>query len=87
MAQVVHGWKSFSAHAANRLLKRAGTLWFREYHDRYIRDEVHLARAVAYIHGNPVKAGLVSAEEDWEWSSARRFAPAQCMAPDGSDDG
>jgi hypothetical protein len=28
---------------------------------------------VAYIHHNPVKAGLVPRAEDWPWSSAREF--------------
>ena len=28
---------------------------------------------VAYIHHNPVKAGLVQRAEDWPWSSAREY--------------
>ena len=28
---------------------------------------------VAYLHHNPVKAGLVRRAEDWPWSSAREF--------------
>jgi REP element-mobilizing transposase RayT len=38
----------------------------------YMRDEGHLARTVEYIENNPVKAGLVSSNADWLWSS-RRF--------------
>ena len=49
---------------------RAGPVWHREYWDRYIRDEGHLEQVVAYVHLNPVKAGLVVAAEDWRWSSA-----------------
>ncbi len=45
-------------------------VWHREYWDRYIRDENHLAQAVVYIHENPVKAGLVRSAEEWRWSSA-----------------
>ena len=45
-------------------------VWHREYWDRYMRDEEHFRQAVAYIHNNPVKAGLVARAEDWPWSSA-----------------
>jgi len=45
-------------------------VWHREYWDRYMRDEQHLAQAIEYIRQNPVKAGLVMKAEDWKWSSA-----------------
>jgi REP element-mobilizing transposase RayT len=56
---VLHSWKSFTAKAINRPLGPTGTVWMRDYFDRYIRDDRHLAAMVAYIHANPVKAGLV----------------------------
>ncbi len=69
---IVQSWKSFTAKAANRLLGREGPFWHKDYFDRFIRDEGHLARTVDYVEENPVKAGLVSAAADWPWSS-RRF--------------
>ena len=45
-------------------------IWHREYWDRFMRDEAHFMQAVAYIHQNPVEAGLVANAEDWQWSSA-----------------
>jgi putative transposase len=41
-------------------------------YDRNIRDEKELIEKIAYIHGNPVKRGLVQTPEDWPWSSAGR---------------
>ena len=70
VAKVMHSWKSFIAHETNRLLSRTGPLFQREYHDRFVRNEDHLARAIEYIHYNPVKARLVQAAEEWEFSSA-----------------
>jgi len=67
---IVHGWKSYTAKAANILLGRAGPFWQPEYYDRAIRDERHLAAAVAYAEGNPVKAGFVQWPGDWQFSSA-----------------
>lgn len=58
LPQVVGGWKSYSALIANRLLRREGEFWAREFHDRYMRDDGHLADVVRYIERNPVKAGL-----------------------------
>jgi putative DNA methylase len=70
--QIVGVWKSFTALAINRLLGRSGALWMEDYWDRFIRDETHYHRVIAYIHDNPVKAGLASSPEDWPWSSAAR---------------
>ncbi len=67
---VLHSWKSFSSHEINRRQGSTGSLWQREYHDRYIRDEDHYWNVIHYIHRNPVKARLVEKQEDWSWSSA-----------------
>ena len=72
LAGVLHSWKSYTANEANKLLDRTGTFWFREYHDRFIRDENHFAKAVEYIAQNPVQAGLAKVAEDWIWSGASR---------------
>jgi REP element-mobilizing transposase RayT len=69
---VLHSLKSYSAHKANEILKRSGEFWFREYHDRYIRDAAHFVAASGYIENNPVKAKLVPRKELWRWSSAWR---------------
>jgi REP element-mobilizing transposase RayT len=68
---IIHSWKSYTANEANKLLKRTGPFWFREYFDRYIRNKQHFANAVRYIHRNPLEAGLVEKAEDWTFSSAR----------------
>jgi len=68
--EIVHSWKSYIVHEANKLLHRSGRFWFREYHDRYIRDDDHLRNAVEYVENNPVKAGLAGTKEEWRWSSA-----------------
>jgi REP element-mobilizing transposase RayT len=67
---LVQSWKSYTARLINRHLGRTGTVWMRDYFDRYIRDDYHLAAVIAYIHSNPVKAGLVSNEHEWLHSSA-----------------
>jgi putative transposase len=70
LSKIVQGWKSFTSRRINHHLCRSGTVWMRDYFDRYIRDDRHLAAVISYIHSNPVKAGLVLAERDWIYSSA-----------------
>jgi REP element-mobilizing transposase RayT len=71
MDQVVHSWKSFTSHhGAVKALGISGRFWARDYFDRYIRDEEHLERAIAYVEFNPVRAGLVKDAAKWPWSSA-----------------
>lgn len=72
LAEIVKSWKVFTAREANGILGRSGQFWMREYHDRRIRDEAHMNRAIAYIENNPVKAGLCERQEDWQWSSAAK---------------
>ena len=63
---IVHSWKSFTANEANRLLNRDGKFWQDDYFDRMIRTPQELERTIAYVVGNPMKAGLV----DWPFVSA-----------------
>jgi REP element-mobilizing transposase RayT len=72
LGAIIHSWKSFTSHGANQILRRSGDFWFREYFDRFIRDEQHFVNAVTYIERNPVKAGLAGSPEEWRWSSAWR---------------
>jgi REP element-mobilizing transposase RayT len=71
LSLIMHSIKSYTANRANELLGRSGNFWAREYFDRYIRDGRHYSNTVAYIHNNPVVAGLCSAAGDWAFSSAR----------------
>jgi len=70
LAEVVGGWKSWSAREANRVIGRTGVFWAPDYFDRFIRDSEHLDACRAYIRHNPVTAGLVAAPQDWLWGSA-----------------
>ncbi|MFA7056214.1 MAG: transposase [Candidatus Cloacimonadales bacterium] len=55
LSSIVHSWKSYTASQANKILQRKGKFWMKEYYDRYIRDEIHLARVIKYIQDNPKK--------------------------------
>lgn len=63
LPDIVHSWKSFTAHEANKALKRKGQFWEEEYYDHLIRDEADYVRCAEYVLANPEKAGL----KDWKW--------------------
>lgn len=71
LADLVSLWKGRSAIKINRILGRSGSLWYREYHDRFMRTYHHMARTIRYIEENPVKVGLCREPVDWPFGSAR----------------
>ena len=70
LSEIMHSFKSYTAHEANKMLRRTGQFWIEDYFDRYIRDEKHFVSTVRYIENNPVKAKLCAKPEDWPFSSA-----------------
>ncbi len=52
LTKIVHSWKSFTANEANKVLKRHGAFWMRDYYDRYIRDDKHYQATIEYIEKN-----------------------------------
>ncbi len=55
--------------AINKKYERTGSLFQAKFKKRLINSESYLARLIAYIHLNPVRAGLCSKPEDWHYSS------------------
>ena len=86
LAEIVRYWKGWAARRANQLLGRRGPFWMREYHDRFIRSERHMANAVRYIRMNPVLAGLCQEPEDWPWGSASTRPGYGAVAPAGQQE-
>ncbi len=70
LGDIVHSWKSFTAHAINKHLGRSGALWQREYWDRLIRSQKHFDWTARYIEKNPTKL------RESEFSLWRRTPPA-----------
>jgi putative transposase len=71
LEKLLQSWKRFTTREINKLLERAGNLWQRDYFDRLVRDEKHLANCVRYIRRNPEKAGLPRNEFGlWESETA-----------------
>lgn len=70
LSDVIQQWKSVSAHIINKAEGRSGTLWQREYFDRFMRSAEQFEWTVAYVENNPGAAGLAERPQDWAFSSA-----------------
>lgn len=68
LSAILHSLKRYTARRANEVLGRSGQFWQHENYDRAVRDEDELHRILTYVMNNPVKAGLVTAWEDWNWT-------------------
>ena len=63
--------KGFTSYRANALLgTHGGAFWQDESYDHLVRSQVEFERVRAYIEQDPVRAGLVTAAEQFPWSSA-----------------
>ena len=70
LSRVVQLIKGRFARAYNQSAGRAGAVWQSRYHERTLRNETALFRAIEYVHQNPVSARLVLEPQDYPWSSA-----------------
>ena len=81
LSRFVHEWKrrsSFHIRAWYRAGKRhdfdetelGDRLWIPKYFDFAIFSRAKLEEKLAYMHLNPVRAGLVERTVEWPWSSA-----------------
>jgi putative transposase len=59
--------------AYNRMYSHSGTLFEGRFRAKAIQTASHLLHLCRYIHGNPVKGGLVSEPCDWPYSNYREW--------------
>jgi REP element-mobilizing transposase RayT len=71
LPEILHSWKSFTAHKINSVLGKNGRVWEEDSFDHIVRDENAFERFVIYTENNPVKAALCDRPESWAFSSAR----------------
>jgi REP element-mobilizing transposase RayT len=55
-SDILHTWKSFSAHKANSLLNRQGEFWQKESYDHLIRDQKDFDNQCQYILNQKTQA-------------------------------
>lgn len=61
--QIIHAWKSITAHKANAILKRSGIFWQQDAYNHIIRSKKEYNFQISYTWENPDKARL----KGWQW--------------------
>lgn len=67
LQDIVHSWKSFTAHKFRRVSGRKPPIWQEEYFDRIIRDEKEFIDKAQYILNNPLKIWPEQEGYPWVW--------------------
>jgi REP element-mobilizing transposase RayT len=67
LGEIMHSIKSWTAHEINKLEGESGTLWQKEWFDRYVRGDRDLEEKYRYILNNPQADGIVEHAEDYPW--------------------
>jgi putative transposase len=64
LAAIMREWKGASGYTISKLRNRKGAVWQPRYFDFILRRAADFAEKSAYIHNNPVVAGLVTSAEE-----------------------
>ena len=57
------------AQRFNQRYDRVGHVFQNRFSSYVIESEEHLGRALAYVHANPIEAGLCERPEEWPWTN------------------
>ena len=60
-----------------------GTLWSGRFKSVLVEDGRYLHNLIAYIHGNPIRAGIVTRAADYKWSAPGAAAKGDARAKKG----
>lgn len=73
ISRVMESIKVSATRLINARRGERGVLLQGRFFDRALRTVKEYNEKVAYIHWNPVKAGLVGRPEEWKWSSLQDY--------------
>jgi putative transposase len=67
LARITKAIKGSSAHLIKQQFKRTEPVWQEESFDHVLRSSEKLDEKISYIFYNPVRSGLVSRPEEYQW--------------------
>jgi len=73
LQKIMHQINNKYSKYFNAIYERCGHVFQGRYKASLIRDERYLIKVLAYIHQNPVKAGICKRVEDYKWSSDKFY--------------
>jgi len=73
LQKIMHQINNKYSKYFNAIYERCGHVFQGRYKASLIRDERYLIKVLAYIHQNPVKAGMCKRVEEYKWSSDKFY--------------
>jgi REP element-mobilizing transposase RayT len=67
LENILHSWKSYTAHELQRNHGRLGAVWQDESFDRIVRNQEELREKMQYMVNNPRKRWPDQNEYRWVW--------------------
>jgi REP-associated tyrosine transposase len=74
VSRVLQDLKYVSSRKLNQIRKTKGPFWQHQFWDRFVRKTQEFGERLDYMHFNPVRKGLATRSEDWQWSSYNNFS-------------
>ncbi len=71
ISQCMKSIKGFSARKINSMFDKRGSIWQNGFYDYVLDNEEKVLSRMRYIEDNPVRTGIVTNTEGYEYSSAR----------------
>ncbi len=69
LAAWVRTWKSLSTRALKSAMPIDGSLWQRDYFDRFLRSADNYSEKWDYVANNPVRKDLCATPDEWSWKA------------------
>lgn len=73
ISQIMRSINTSYAVYFNKIYKRVGHLFQDRFKSEIVMDDRYLISLSAYIHNNPVRAGVVKQPEEYTWSSMNEY--------------
>ena len=83
LSEFMKTFKQWVSQWYNSNYGHEGTLWGGRFKSVLVEDGRYLRNLAAYIHGNPIRAGLVARAADYEWSAPGAAAKGDIRARKG----
>ena len=73
LGEVMHNLEMRYSRRINKKYGKMGHLFQGRYKSILIQDGIYFIRLLRYIHRNPIRAGIVTSLEDYQWSSHNSY--------------
>ena len=67
LSALMRAWKQWTSKRAKAEQNLTGIMWQEEFFDHVLRSSESYSQKWEYVRETPVRAGLVTSADDWQW--------------------